>query len=70
MRDTSYRTETDLANHVAAPFVLGLPPLPTAREKRRKNWQILFQWTAASMMLMVVLAAEYLVYLRDHSTLR
>lgn len=68
MRDTSYWSETDLVSHVAPPFVLGVPLLPTAREKRRKNWQILFQWAGASMMLMVVLAAEVLVYLRDHST--
>ena len=64
MRDTSYHTESDLTKHLAPPFVLGIPLLPTPLEKRRKTWRNLFQWAAASAMVLVVLAAEFYVYRR------
>jgi polysaccharide chain length determinant protein (PEP-CTERM system associated) len=64
MRDTSYHTESDLTKHLAPPFVLGIPLLPTPLEKRNKTWRNLFQWAAASAMVLVVLAAEFYVYRR------
>lgn len=64
LRDTSFQTESDLTKHLAPPFVLGIPLLPTPREKRKKKWRNLFQWAAASAMVMVVLAAEFVVYRR------
>ncbi len=38
MRDTSFYTEKDLTKHLAPPFVLGIPLLPTRRKRQRKWW--------------------------------
>lgn len=62
MRDTSFHAESDLIKCLAPPFVLGIPLLPTPREKRRKKWRQMFQWAAGSAMVLVVLAAELYVY--------
>jgi polysaccharide chain length determinant protein (PEP-CTERM system associated) len=64
MRDTSYHSESDLTKHLAPPFVLGIPLLPTPLEKRKKKWNDRFQWAAATAMVFVVLAAEFFVYKR------
>ena len=37
MRDTSFHTEKDLTKHLAPPFVLGIPLLPTRAEERRQQ---------------------------------
>ncbi len=62
MRDTSFHTEKDLTKHLAPPFVLGIPRLPTRVEESQRKWRSLFQWVAASTMLLVVAAAEFYVY--------
>lgn len=64
IRDTSFYTEADLTKHMAPPFVLGIPLLPTPSERRKKRWRSMFQWAAASAMILVVLAAELYVYRR------
>ncbi|MGO9270775.1 MAG: GumC family protein [Terriglobia bacterium] len=63
-RDTSFHTEKDLTKHLAPPFVLGIPLLPTRVEESQRRWRSLFQWAAASAMLLVVAAAEFYVYKR------
>jgi polysaccharide biosynthesis transport protein len=64
MRDTSFHAEKDLAKHLSPPFVLGIPLLPTRVEERRHRWRSMLQWAAGSAMLLVVAAAEFLVYKR------
>jgi polysaccharide chain length determinant protein (PEP-CTERM system associated) len=64
MRDTSFYNEKDLTKHTSSPFVLGIPRLPTPVEARRQKWRNLFQWVAASAMLLVVAAAELYVVKR------
>jgi len=64
MRDTSFYTEKDLTKHLAPPFVLGIPRLPTRLEERQRKWRSMFQWVAASAMLLVVAAAELYVFKR------
>ena len=64
MLDTSFHTESDLTKRLTPPFVLGIPLLPTAAEKQRKRWHNLFQWVAAFTIVLVVIAAELLVYKR------
>ncbi|MBZ5625332.1 MAG: hypothetical protein LAQ69_42525 [Acidobacteriia bacterium] len=63
-RDTSFHTEKDLTQHLAPPFVMGIPLLPTPMEERQRKWKSAFQWLAASAMVLVVLAAELYVYKR------
>ena len=62
MRDTSFHNEKDLTKHLDPPFVLGIPPLSTSREKHHRKLKNLCQWAAASAMLLTVLAAELYVY--------
>jgi succinoglycan biosynthesis transport protein ExoP len=64
LRDTSFHTETDLAKHLGPPFVLGIPLLPTRKEERRHKRSNLYQWAAASAMILVVLAVELYVLRR------
>jgi polysaccharide biosynthesis transport protein len=64
MRDTSFHNEKDLAKHLDAPFVLGIPLLPTRVEERQRKRRTMSQWAAASAMLLVVAAAEFYVYIR------
>jgi polysaccharide chain length determinant protein (PEP-CTERM system associated) len=61
MRDTSFRTEKDLTKQLSPLFVLGIPVLPTPQEERRRKWRNIFQWTAASAMVLLVVAAELYV---------
>lgn len=62
LKDTSFHTEKDLTRHLAPPFVMGIPLLPTPMELRQRKWQGAFQWLAASAMVLAVLAAEFYVY--------
>jgi len=64
MRDTSFYTEKDIAKHLGAPFVLGIPLLPTPKEQRRRKRSNLYQWAAASAIVLVVLAVELYVLRR------
>jgi hypothetical protein len=64
MRDTSFYTEKDLTRHLAPPFVMTIPLLPTPAEDRQRKWKSTYQWLAASAMVLVVLAAELYVYKR------
>lgn len=61
LRDTSFRTEKEITKHFAPPFVLGIPLLPTPREQQQTRWNTLFQWAAASAMVLIVVAAEIFV---------
>lgn len=64
MRDTSFHSEKELTKHLAPPFVLGIPVLPTPHEIHWNRWRLAFQWMAASAMVLTVLAAEFYVYRR------
>lgn len=64
MQDTSFHTEKDLTRHLAPPFVMGIPLLPTPFEERGRKRKGALQWLAASTMILVVLAAEFYVYKR------
>ena len=61
VRNTSFYTEKELTKHLAPPFVLGIPQLPTPGEKRRHKLRSMFRLVAASAMLLVVLVAELYV---------
>jgi len=63
-RDTSFHAEADVTKQFAPPFVLGIPLLPTRVEQRRRQWWNIFQWLAASAMLLGIAAAEFYVHKR------
>jgi polysaccharide chain length determinant protein (PEP-CTERM system associated) len=62
LRDTSFYSEKDLTKHLEAPFVLGIPLLPTASEVRNRRWHNVFQWSVGTTIVIVVAAAEFYVY--------
>jgi polysaccharide chain length determinant protein (PEP-CTERM system associated) len=61
IRDTSFHSEKDLTKHLSPAFVLGIPILPTPLEQRRQRWRNITLWAVASVMLLMVVAAEIYV---------
>ena len=64
MRDTSFHTEKELTQHLAAPLVVGLPVLSTAGENRHRKWITTLEWVAGSSLVLAVSIAEFYVYKR------
>ena len=65
MRDTSFHTENQIAAWFdPAPFVLGIPDLPTPAERQKSILRTRLEWVAASTLLAAVSAAELFVYKR------
>jgi hypothetical protein len=62
-RDTSFHSEKDATKHLGGTFVFGVPLLPTRAERRRRKWRIAFEWLAGSTLVLVVLVAEFFVYI-------
>lgn len=61
-RDHSFRSLKEIRKSLALPFVVGIPTLSIPEEEKRRRLVRIFEWTAASLMLLAVLAAEYYVY--------
>jgi polysaccharide biosynthesis transport protein len=61
LKDTSFYTEEDLTDQLSPRFTLGVPLLLTPREERRRKWQSVFQWLAASAGLLAVASAQFYV---------
>jgi hypothetical protein len=64
MRDTSFRSEKELAKHIGAPFVVEIPVIPTRNEERQLKLKSALEWVAGSAMVFIVLIAEYYIYKR------
>jgi succinoglycan biosynthesis transport protein ExoP len=62
MKDVSLRSEKELTQRVAAPFVVEIPMLRTRNEERRLRWQHAFELLAGSAVVLIVALAEYYVY--------
>lgn len=62
LRNTSFRTEKDLAQHIEVPFLVEVPVLLTQKEEHRLKFKHALEWLAGSAMGFVVLIAEYYVY--------
>ena len=58
---SSFHTEQDLQKRFRIP-VVGVPLLFTQREKRDRLWRNALEWTAASVLVIAALGAEYVVY--------
>jgi polysaccharide chain length determinant protein (PEP-CTERM system associated) len=65
-RNHSLRTEKDMRQRFSVPLVVGIPLLLTPFEKRRHSWKTAFECMVGSVLLLVVMAAEYYVYLHQH----
>jgi hypothetical protein len=62
MRNTSFRTESEITKFLAPPLVVGIPLLITPKEQADLKWRNRFQVAAASVMLLIVLGAEFVIY--------
>ncbi len=59
--DRSFHSERELRESFQVPLVVGLPLLTTPAEERRKKTGRVFEWIAATALVMVVVAAEFLI---------
>jgi succinoglycan biosynthesis transport protein ExoP len=55
--------DKEVSRRFSIPLVVGLPVLLTPPEARRRRWRRLLEWSAGSVMMVGVLAAECYVYL-------
>jgi polysaccharide chain length determinant protein (PEP-CTERM system associated) len=60
----SFYSEKQLRNSVHIPLVVALPVFLTRSEERRQAWRRSFEWFAGSVLVLMVLAAEFYVYRR------
>jgi len=58
----SFYSEKQLRNRVKVPLVIALPVLLTEGEERRRTWRRAFEWFAGSVLVLMVLVAEFYVY--------
>jgi hypothetical protein len=65
MTDRSFKTEKEVSQRFALPFVFSVPLMPTQAEERMRNWTRAFEWLAGSVLALVVVVAEFYVY-RHH----
>ncbi len=63
-RDASLHSEKQLRAQFDMPIVLAVPLVTVDREKNRKRLMAALQWSAATVMLLAVLAVEYYIYRR------
>ena len=61
-RDHFLHTEKSARQRFAVPLVVGVPLLLTPAETRVRAWKGAFEWFAGSVLVMVVLVAEFYVY--------
>ncbi len=64
VKDTSFRSEKEVNQLLALPFVLGVPVLLTASEESRRSRTRILEWIAGSFLVTVVLMVEAFVLLR------
>ena len=66
-KQQTFHFEKELSRSFSVPLVFGIPELPTPQEQRAATWTRRFEWLAASLLGMVVFAAElYEYYLYRH----
>jgi polysaccharide chain length determinant protein (PEP-CTERM system associated) len=61
MTNPVFHTEKELQNRFSVP-VVGVPLLWTPKEKRTRLWKNVFEWMAASMLVVAAFGAEFFVY--------
>ncbi len=67
VKDGFFYSEKELATHFPLPLVVAIPVLPTAAERRSQQWKRGFEYLGASVLAVLVFAAEfYELYFRRH----
>ncbi|MFB3813642.1 MAG: GumC family protein [Terriglobales bacterium] len=62
--DNRVRSEKELEGIVPVRVLVGIPHLTTPREERRRSWQRVWEWSAAAVMLAVMVAGNVLTIYR------
>ncbi|MGA3048233.1 MAG: Wzz/FepE/Etk N-terminal domain-containing protein [Terracidiphilus sp.] len=60
-RDRSFHSEKDVRGVYPLPLVVSIPTLRTSSEQRRLIWRMGFEWAMGSLMVIVMLAAQFYV---------
>jgi hypothetical protein len=58
----SFYSEKQLRDRIKVSLVVALPVLLTRGEERRRTWRKTFEWFAGSVLVLMVLVAEFYVY--------
>ncbi len=61
VRDRSFHLERNVRGYFGVPVVVGVPPLFTETEERQLAWRKTCEWALASVLLLVVAAAQLYV---------
>lgn len=62
MRNRVFYSEKDLRTKYALPIITMIPAIPTPEETARGRWRRSLEWVAASVLLVVLAAAELYVF--------
>lgn len=58
----TFHVEREISRSFTLPLVVALPLLPTPAEERSRTWTRAFETVVASVMILVVFAAEFYIY--------
>jgi polysaccharide biosynthesis transport protein len=58
----AFYSEKQLRDRIKVPLVVAVPVVLTRGEERRQTWQKAFEWLAGSVLVLMVVAAEFYVY--------
>jgi polysaccharide chain length determinant protein (PEP-CTERM system associated) len=61
-RDGSFHAESEMRGYFPVPIVIGVPPLLTTGEKRKKTRSLVLSWALSCLMLLLLGAAQFYVY--------
>jgi hypothetical protein len=61
-RTRYFYTEQQLNQRFPMALTMGVPLLPTPREKSHLKWKLIFEWVAAAVLMVAAAAVEYYVY--------
>ncbi|HUY12937.1 MAG TPA: Wzz/FepE/Etk N-terminal domain-containing protein [Terriglobia bacterium] len=62
--DHSFYSEKDVSQRFKLPVVIAMPLFRTPSEERRRSWINAFEWLAGTVLVLIVLVAEFYIYRR------
>lgn len=63
-RDHSFYSEKSVIQRFKVPFVIALPLSLTPAEETKRSWRKAFEWIGGTLLILLVLAAEFYIYRR------